>query len=94
MKIKCVRKIFITMFQCKCRTFIHVMCPFPGAFRLAKKVSGGKFGQDELVAANFFSFFFLKKVHLKRKDYNSVSLFVVTVTPSFNTVAWTPAVSA
>lgn len=61
-----------------------MMCSFSGAFRLAKKVSGGKFGQDDLVAA---------KVHLKRKDYNSVSLFVVPVTPSFNTVAWTPEVS-
>lgn len=48
-----------------------------------------KFGQDDLVAAKFFFF----KVHFKRKDYNSVSLFVVTGTPSFNTVAWTPAVS-
>lgn len=37
-----------------------------------------------------------KKVHLKRKDYTTVSLFVlcaVIVMPSYNTVAWTPAVS-
>lgn len=40
--------------------------------------------------------FFLKKVHFKRKDYNAASLFVLCaeiVMPSYNTIAWTPAVS-